>query len=174
MPILWPDVLLTALQHGKEPISIAADQRTNQIVATGGAEDLSVAEGLISQLDVEAPERPQARRNVVTGSSSTSSSSQNDAGSRSKHYEVASPSVVASAAVEAEEVVASAAVWRGRRRRPADSAAVEASAARPAAAAEAVAAGRSPCQTSKHQKSNFTMPKKRRKKQMTSQKSMPN
>jgi len=65
-------LLLTALQHGKEPISIAADQRTNQIVVSGGAEDLDVAEALARQLDVETPERPQARRNVVTESSSTS------------------------------------------------------------------------------------------------------
>src|SRR6185436_15908044 len=71
------NLLLTALQHGKEPISIAADARTNQIVVSGGAEDLAVAEALARQLDVEAPERPQARRNVVTESSSTSSSSQN-------------------------------------------------------------------------------------------------
>ena len=71
------DEIRSALQHGNGTLSIVADPRTNQIIATGSAEDLLVAEALAQKLDVEAPERPQARRNVSTGSTSTSSSSQN-------------------------------------------------------------------------------------------------
>ena len=64
------DELRTALQQGKATISIVPDRRTNQIVITGGAEDLLVAEALAQKLDVEAPERPQVRRNVSTGTTS--------------------------------------------------------------------------------------------------------
>jgi hypothetical protein len=54
------EMLRAALQQGKGAITIVPDQRTNQLVATGGAEDLAVAEALIVKLDVAAPERPVA------------------------------------------------------------------------------------------------------------------
>jgi hypothetical protein len=64
------DEIRRALPNGNSTLSIVADPRTNQIITTGSAEDLLVAEALAQKLDVEAPERPQARRNVSSGTTS--------------------------------------------------------------------------------------------------------